>query len=217
MAGYHRILAARVFEHDVVARLAAVSPVPVVNMLSDLAHPLQALADLLTMFEAFGPLQGRTVAYVGDYNNVARSLAEGCAMSGAHVRLACPPGFDAPEAELERIMLLGAASVEQYARPEAAVAGAHAVHTDTWISMGQEAEKRERLRIFEGFTVTEELMSRAAPEAIFMHCLPAYRGVEVAHEVIDGPRSFVIRQGHHRLHAARGLLSFLLSQLEVPS
>lgn len=214
MSGYHRMLAARVFDHGVLERMVAVSSIPVVNMLSDLAHPLQGLADLLTMFEALGPLEGRTVAYVGDYNNVARSLSEGCVLLGAHVRLGCPPGFDAPDAELERLSLLGRGNVEQHPRPEVAVEGASAVHTDTWTSMGQEAEKAERQRAFEGFTVDEAMMSRAAPEAIFMHCLPAYRGYEVAPEVIDGPRSFVIRQGHHRLSAARGLLAFLLQHVE---
>lgn len=218
LAGYHRMLAARVFDHAVLERMVAVAPVPVVNMLSDRAHPLQALADLLTMHEALGPLDGRVVAYVGDYNNVARSLAEGCVMLGAHVRLGCPADFDADAAELERLSLLGPGTVEQSPRPFDAVAGAHAVHTDTWTSMGQETEKQARQQAFEGFTVDEEMMSHAAPEAIFMHCLPAYRGFEVASEVIDGPRSFVIRQGHHRLSAARGLLAFLLLHLEeVPS
>ena len=210
MAGYHGMLAARVFSHSIVERMAAVSDVPVVNMLSDHSHPLQALADVLTMEQVHGPLAGRTVAYVGDYNNVARSLAEACVMLGADVSLGCPPGYDAPAEELERLSLLGAGDVRQVARPSDAVVGAIAVHTDTWTSMGQEAEKAERVKIFEGFTVDASMMALAEHGAGFYHCLPAYRGYEVAPEVIDGPNSHVIRQAHNRMHAARGVLAFLM-------
>lgn len=210
MEGFHALVAARVHEHATLTRMAAVSHVPIVNMLSDHSHPLQALADLLTMRQRFGGLAGRTVAYVGDYNNVARSLAEGAALSGMHVRLACPVGFEADTAEIERLVLLGAASVEQGNRPIEVVVGAHAVHTDTWISMGQEQDTAERRRKFEGFTVNEEMMRVADPEAIFMHCLPAYRGFEVTAEVIDGARSVVFQQGHNRMHAARGALAHVL-------
>jgi ornithine carbamoyltransferase len=210
MQGYHAVLAARVFDHGIVERMAAVASVPVVNMLSDHSHPLQAVADALTMRQALGPLAGRTVAYVGDYNNVARSLAEICAVLGAHVRLGCPPGFDAGTTELERLTSLGAASVEQSQRPHDAVRGADAVHTDTWVSMGQESDREARRQAFEGYTVDEAMMGAAAPGALFMHCLPAYRGLEVAAEVIDGPRSLVYRQAHNRMHAARGVLALLL-------
>ena len=209
MAGYHAVLAARVFRHEVVERMAAVSDVPVVNMLSDRSHPLQALADVLTMRQTIGPLARRTVAWVGDYNNVARSLAEASALLGMHVHLGCPAGYDAPTGELERIAALGAASVEQHHRPEVAVKGADAVHTDVWTSMGQEEEDAARRRAFEDFTVTEALMAEAGPTAQLFHCLPAHRGDEVAAAVIDGPRSQVFAQGHNRLHAARGLLAFL--------
>jgi ornithine carbamoyltransferase len=127
-----------------------------------------------------------------------------------HVRLGCPLGFDAPLVELERFALLGAASVEQFHRAVDAVEGAHAVHTDTRVSMGQEAEKQERLQQFEGYTIDTEMMTLADPGAVFMHCLPAYRGIEVTAEVIDGPQSVVFQQGHNRLHAARGALAFLV-------
>ncbi len=210
MEGYHAMLAARVFSHTVVERLAAAASVPVVNMLSDRSHPLQGLADVLTMQQCLGELASKTVAYVGDYNNVARSLAEASAMLGMHVRLACPSGFDADEAELERILVLGAASVEQSARPQAAIVGAHAVHTDTWVSMGQESDKRARRQAFEGYTVDATMMALADPSAVFMHCLPAYRGFEVSADVIEGPQSVVFQQGHNRLHAARGVLAFLM-------
>lgn len=209
MEGYHAIIAARVYDHTVVERLAAAASVPVVNMLSDRSHPLQGLADVLTMQQCLGDLTGRTVAYVGDYNNVARSLAEASALLGMHVRLGCPSGFDADTAELERILLLGASSVEQSHRPQEAVVGAHAVHTDTWVSMGQEADKEARRQAFEGYTVDPSMMALADPKAVFMHCLPAYRGFEVSADVIDGPQSVVFQQGHNRLHAARGALAFL--------
>ncbi|MCU1392720.1 MAG: argF [Ilumatobacteraceae bacterium] len=210
MAGYHAVLAARVFEHSVVQRMAAVSDVPVVNMLSDHSHPLQALADTLTMLGELGTIEGRTVAYVGDFNNVARSLAEACVMLGAHVRIGCPPGYDATDDDLARIDLLGPGTVTQSSDPFVAVTGADAVHTDTWTSMGQEMEKAQRMEVFGHYQVNDGLMAAALPGAIFMHCLPAYRGLEVAADVIDGPRSRVFVQGHNRMHAARGLLAFLL-------
>ncbi len=210
MAGYHSMLAARVFAHDVVERMAAVSPVPVVNMLSDWSHPLQALADVLTMQQVHGPLEGRTIAFVGDWNNVSRSLAEACVLLGAEVSLGCPVGYDATDAELERIGALGAGTVRQVHRGIDAVEGAVAVHTDTWVSMGRESEKAERVKVFEGFGVDGALMAHALPDAGFYHCLPAYRGYEVSADVIDGPHSHVVAQAHNRLHAARGVLAFLM-------
>jgi len=210
MEGYHGLIAARVFDHSTVTRMAEVVDIPVVNMLSDHSHPQQAFADALTMQQCLGDLAGKTVAYVGDFNNVARSLAEISALLGMHIRFACPLGFEAPQSELERCSLLGAASVEQSHRPADAVEGAHAVHTDTWVSMGQETEKQQRLQQFEGYTVDTDMMALADPMAVFMHCLPAYRGIEVAADVIDGPQSVVFQQAHNRLHAARGALAFIL-------
>jgi ornithine carbamoyltransferase len=210
MAGYHGMLAARVFDHSVVERMAAVSTVPVVSMLSDHSHPLQGLADALTMQQVHGPLTGLTIAYVGDYNNVARSLTEACVLLGAHVALGCPVGYHAPDVELERLNSLGTGDVHQTHTAAEAVAGATAVHTDTWTSMGQEMETEDRKQAFEGFTITTQLMATAAPDPGFYHCLPAYRGFEVMADVIDGPRSFVIQQAHNRLHAARGALAFLM-------
>jgi ornithine carbamoyltransferase len=210
MAGYHAMLAARVFDHSVVDRMAAVTTVPIVNMLSDYSHPLQGLADVLTMQQVHGPLAGHTVAYVGDYNNVARSLAEASVLLGADVSLGCPVGYQASDVELERLNLLGDGRVAQSHRASDAVDGAIAVHTDTWTSMGQEAEKDDRKQAFEGYTVTDQMMARAAPGAGFYHCLPAYRGYEVAADVIDGPQSFVFQQAHNRMHVARGALAFLM-------
>ena len=210
MGGYHAILAARVFDHNIVRRMADSSSVPVVNMLSDRQHPLQGLADVLTMQQQLGDLVGKTVCYVGDYNNVARSLAQASALLGMHVRLGCPNGYAAEDGELQALQKLGAASVNQFDNMKDAVGGANAVHTDVWTSMGQESETNKREKAFANFQVTEAVMKDAAADAIFMHCLPAHRGMEVAAEVIDGPRSKVFEQAHNRMHAARGLLAFLM-------
>lgn len=210
MSGYHAILAARVFDHSTVERLARAATVPVVNMLSDAQHPLQALADVLTMVEEFGSLEGRTVTYVGDYNNVARSLAQASSLCKAHVRIGCPDGYGPSRDEVERLRALGAASVIASSSMNDAVEGADAVHTDTWTSMGQESESARREKDFACWTVTSETMALAKASAIFMHCLPAHREMEVASEVIDGPSSRIIRQAHNRMHAARGALAFLM-------
>ena len=210
MAGYHGVLAARVFEHTKVQRMAAVSSVPVVNMLSDHAHPLQALADVLTMQQLHGPLAGARVAWIGDYNNVARSLGEACVMLGATVTYGTPEGYSPSVAELDRLNGLGDGEVRHTADPHAAVAGAIAVHTDSWTSMGQETQKQQRMTAFRGYTVTPEMMGEAATGAGFYHCLPAYRGLEVTADVIDGASSHVIAQAHNRMHSARAALAFLM-------
>ena len=210
MSGYHAMLCARVFDHRVLDRMSASSSVPVVNMLSDAAHPLQAVADVLTMQQHLGTLAGKTVAYVGDFNNVARSLCHASAMLGMHIRIGCPAGYIANESDVDQFRALGAASVNQYDTLETAVEGAHAVHTDTWTSMGQESESKVREAAFIGFEVTEKTMALAASGAVFMHCLPAHRGQEVSEQVIDGPNSLIYRQAHNRMHAARAVLAFLL-------
>ena len=216
MSGYHAVIAARVFSHGVIDRLVTSSAVPILNMLSDRSHPLQAVADVLTMVDEFGSLEGRTIAYVGDFNNVARSLVEACVMLGSHCRIGCPKGYSVDSSDLERLRELGPGTVDVFIDPIEAVEGAHAVHTDTWVSMGQEAEKESRRQIFSNYRVDEVLMDRAASDGIFMHCLPAYRGFEVTADVIDGPRSRVIAQGHNRLDSARGVLSFLLDGRNQP-
>ena len=209
MAGYHAVLAARVFAHSTVERMAACSAVPVINMLSDRSHPLQALADVITMRQHVGDIDGMKVAWVGDYNNVARSLAEAVLMLGGSFALACPAGYDADATEIARLRSIGG-PVVQSTDPGVAVEGAHVVHTDTWISMGQEEESAARRKVFAPYLVDETLMDVAAPGARFMHCMPAHRGEEVSAEVFDGPRSLVIEQGHHRLTAARGAIAFLV-------
>jgi len=213
MAGFHAAIGARVFEHSTVERMAAVNRVPVVNLLSDQSHPMQALADLLTMRREFGDLAGRTVAYVGDANNVARSLALGAGLAGMNFHISSPSGYGFTDADLDHVRLT---SLEPKIidRPEDAIAGADAVYTDTWTSMGQEAESEQRQRDFEGFTVDERLMGFAQAEAIFLHCLPAHRGEEATDKVLDGPRSRIWAQAANRMHAARGLLSWLINEAQ---
>ena len=201
MAGFHAAIGARVNAHATVQRMAAVDRVPVVNLLCDEGHPMQALADLLTLRREFGVLEGRSVAFVGDANNVARSLAIGAGLSGMQFRIASPPGYTFGDRDLDRIRAHGEPQI--FDRPEDAVAGADAVYADTWTSMGQEAEAEERRRAFEGFQVDERLMSFASAGAIFLHCLPAHRGEEVVDEVLDGARSRIWVQAANRMHAAR--------------
>jgi ornithine carbamoyltransferase len=213
LSGYHAALGGRVFDHGLLEDLAAAATIPVVNLLSDRGHPCQALADLLTMRQRLGDLGGATVAWVGDFNNVARSLALGATMCGMKVHLASPPGFGPTDADLDRLRALGGEPVVS-SRPHEAVAGAAAVHTDVWASMGQEGEAEARARAFEGFQVDERVMAAAAPDAIFMHCLPAHRGEEVAASVVDGRQSVVFAQAHNRLHSVRGLLSWLIEEAD---
>ena len=210
---FHAVLAARVFSHRTLERMTTVSNVPVVNLLSDVAHPMQALADLLTIQQEFGDLQGRSLAWIGDTNNVCRSLTIGASMLGMHVRVAPPPQYEFTDEELDRLALAGA-TPQTYARPEDAVAGADVVSTDTWVSMGQENEAGERHSDFEGYSVDDRLMGTAAPHAIFLHCLPAHRGEEVTDAVLDGAQSRVWRQAENRMHTARALLWFLLATSE---
>jgi ornithine carbamoyltransferase len=212
LAGYHALLGARVYSHSDVVDLAAADALPVVNLLSNASHPCQALADLLTMQQRFGGLAGRTVAWVGDFSNVARSLALGAAMSGMAIRIASPVGYGPTAVDLDRLAMLGAADVFVTTRPHDGAKGADAVHTDVFTSMGFEGEAEARRRAFEGWTVDDSVMAAAHPEAVFMHCLPAHRGEEVAASVADGRQSLIFTQAHNRMHSFRGLLSWLLEQ-----
>ncbi len=213
LSGYHAVLAGRVYAHRALEELAAASSIPVVNLLSDTGHPCQALADLLTMQQHWGALAGRTVCWIGDYNNVARSLSLAAARTGMTLRMASPPGYGPTEADVERLIAAGLAEAPFLtSRPVEAAAGADAVHTDVWASMGHETEAELRRRAFEGFTVGDDVMAAAVSDAVFMHCLPAHRGEEVAASVVDGVQSVVFTQAHNRLHAFRGLLRFLLEE-----
>ena len=195
--------------HDNVAELAEQADVPVVNALTPLHHPCQALADLLTLRERFGTLEGLRVAYVGDGNNVAHSLTIACALTGAELTIAHPEKHGPDQKIVQLAEKLGAAPTRTE-DPQEAVNGARVVYTDVWASMGQEAEAEERKQKFAPYQVNSELMSLAAEDAIFLHCLPAHRGEEVTAEVIDGPRSRVFDQAENRLHAQKALLYLLL-------
>jgi ornithine carbamoyltransferase len=212
LACYHAAIGARVFDHSVLERMAAVAWVPVVNLLSDDAHPLQALADLLTMADEFGDLNGRTLAYVGDGNNMARSLALAATLAGMEFRIASPPGYALADHDLDRIAGL-VTPPQCFDHPHEAVEGVDVVYTDVWTSMGQELEAADRRQAFEGFTVDERLLAVAGEKAVFLHCLPAHRGEEVSHEVLEGPQSRVWRQAENRMHAARGAVAWLLGQV----
>ncbi len=210
LSRYHAAICARVFEHHKLDELAAAASVPVVNLLSDDSHPCQAVADLLTLRQHFGQLSGLEIAYVGDFNNVSRSLAIAAALSGVGVRLACPPGFGPSDEDLDRFRLLGLDPLVTN-RPVEAVAGADAVYTDVWTSMGQEDESAARRQAFEGFIVDADLMTAAKESSVFLHCLPAHRGEEVAAAVVDGRQSLVWQQAENRLHAVRGLFLWLFA------
>ncbi|HEX4863914.1 MAG TPA: ornithine carbamoyltransferase [Acidimicrobiales bacterium] len=211
LARYHALVAARVFDHATLELMRRVGEIPVVNLLSDRSHPCQALADLLTLRQHLGRLEGRTVAWVGDGNNVARSLTLACAMSGVNVRLASPPGHQLDGLTIEGAVGQGV-SVLSTIDPVEAVDGADAVYTDVWVSMGEESEAQQKEDAFAGYQVNETLMAKAAKDAIFLHCLPAHRGLEVTAAVIDGPASVVWDQAENRMHAARGLLWWLAGE-----
>ncbi len=208
----------RTYAHSGLEEMAAHSSVPVINSLSDDFHPCQILADLQTIRERKGNLRGLTATYVGDAaNNMGHSYLLGFATAGMHIRVAGPEGFH-PRADIiadaERIAAQTGGSVSVMTDPVAAVTGADAVITDTWVSMGQEAEKAERIATFGAYRVTPELMAHAKPEAIFLHCLPAYREYEVAASVIDGPQSVVWDEAENRVHAQKALMTWLLARSE---
>ena len=214
LSRYVDAIVIRMLSHAGIAELASASDVPVVNALSELEHPCQALADLLTLREHLGTVRGRTLAYIGDGNNVCHSLLLAGAAVGLHVRVATPPGYEPDRAIVDQASHLAkrsGAGVEIGHDPVAAVRGADAVYTDVWASMGSEHEAAERRRAFAGFRVTGELL-RGSPDALVMHCLPAHRGEEVDAEVIDGPRSVAFDQAENRMHAQQALLVHLLNR-----
>jgi len=211
LSQYVDALAVRTFAHATVEELARHASVPVINALSDLAHPCQAMADLMTVEETLGPLEGRSLVFVGDGNNVARSLALASALLGVQFALAAPPGYEFPEsfrAAFHRKFPDVPLVVDH--DPGNALIGADAVYTDVWASMGQEHEAEERRRTFAPFQVNAKLLAMAKPGAIFLHCLPAHRGEEVTAEVLDGPQSRVLVQAANRLHFQKALLLWLL-------
>jgi ornithine carbamoyltransferase len=209
---------ARTFAHQDVVDLARYGTVPVINGLTDDLHPCQVMADYLTLAEEFGDLAGRKIAYVGDGNNMAHSLLFGAAKAGMDIAVASPAGYTVrgEYVELARADAAAAGTTIQLTEdPEAAVVGASAVYTDVWASMGLEAEAEERLRAFAGFEVDEALMALAAPEAVFLHCLPAHRGEEVSAAVADGEQSRILDQAENRLHAQKAIMLWLMGGVEL--
>ncbi|NJD34722.1 MAG: ornithine carbamoyltransferase [Betaproteobacteria bacterium] len=201
------IVMIRTFEQDIIERFAGHSRVPVINGLTNEYHPCQILADIYTFIEHRGAIQGKTVAWIGDSNNVCNTWLQAAEIFDFKVRVSTPPGY---EVEAERAGLHGTGHFEQFADPMDAARGADLVTTDVWTSMGFEAENEERLRDFADWQVDAEMMHAARPGAVFMHCLPAHRGEEVAADVIDGPQSVVWDEAENRLHAQKALMEFLL-------
>ncbi|HXY27373.1 MAG TPA: ornithine carbamoyltransferase, partial [Acidimicrobiales bacterium] len=222
LACYHRVICARVFDHGVFGRMASALErggfdVPLVNLLSDAAHPCQAVADVLTLRELLGPLAGRALTYVGDANNVTRSLAKAAVLEGMEVRVAAPAGYALTADELAALQSVAdtagrGGSVQQFDEPRLAAKGAAVLYTDVWTSMGQEEERAARLEAFAGFTVDEELVAGAAADVVVLHCLPAHRGEEITDSVLEGPHAAVWRQAAHRRTAMRGILAWVLEE-----
>ena len=201
------IVMIRTFDQSIIERFAANSRVPVINGLTKEYHPCQILADIYTFIERRGPIQGKTVAWIGDSNNVCNTWLQAAEILDFNVHVSTPPGY---EVEPERAGLFGADHYEEFADPMEAARGAHLVTTDVWTSMGFEAENEERKKDFADWQVDEDMMSIAAPDALFMHCLPAHRGEEVAAAVMDGPQSVVWDEAENRLHAQKALMEYLL-------
>src|SRR5690606_6109133 len=202
---------ARTFEHQKVIDLAKYAAVPVINGLTDYSHPCQAMADLMTIEEHFGDLAGRTVAFIGDGNNVARSLSVACGKFGMRFVLASPPNYELPQAEVDRIMSqLPDMDFVTTHDPAEAVKDADVIYTDTWVSMGQEDQKQQRLKDFAGSRIDDAQLAKAPGHAMVLHCLPAYRGLEISDEVMEGDRSLIFPEAENRLHFQKGLLAVLM-------
>lgn len=200
----------RTFSHEKLIRFSKASAIPVINGLSDLHHPCQALADLMTIMEKKGKLKGLKLAYIGDGNNVANSLIEAAALSGMNITIACPEGYEPDGEVLEEARSIASSEIVIVRDPREAAGMAHVIYTDVWVSMGQEKEGEEKKKHFKGYQINSSLLSCARPDAIVMHCLPAHRGEEITDDVIDGSQSVVFDQAENRLHVQKALLEFLL-------
>ena len=211
LSRYVHGIMARTFEHSTVTELAEFATVPVINALTDWSHPCQAMADVMTIAEHCGKLAGIKIAFVGDGNNVARSLAFACAKLGIKMVVASPKGYELDERTIRVTNEISKGSVKQINNPLQAVAGADIVYTDTWVSMGQEAEKQKRIADFKGFQVNAQLLKSASAKVKIMHCLPAYRGFEITDQVAESANSIMFDQAENRLHFQRALLKKLMS------
>ena len=215
LASYHAVIAARVAKHSTLERMSVALRkdgyhVPVINLLSEREHPTQALADVLTIQQHFGRVKDLTVAFIGDANNVARSLGDALALCGAAFKVASPEGFAFDATDVDRVRALGG-SLTLCASPKEAASGADVLYTDVWVSMGEEAEAEEKRRRFAGYCIDDGLLAIASPDAIVLHCLPAHRGEEITASVLDGEQSRVWKQAENRMHSIRGLLLHLFS------
>jgi ornithine carbamoyltransferase len=213
LSGYVDAIMARVFSHDHILQLAQYATVPVINGLSDYNHPAQGFADLFTILEQKGTLENVTVAYIGDGNNVARSLLFGAMKTGMNFKIATPAGYTLNEEDLteaEQMRIADSQKIEVYQDPGRAVNQADVIYTDVWTSMGQEAETAARLKVFPPYQINQELVSQAKSDCLVMHCLPAHRGEEITDEVADGPNAVIFQQAENRLHAQKAILYRLL-------
>ncbi|KAF0145044.1 MAG: ornithine carbamoyltransferase [Nitrospirae bacterium] len=211
LSRYLDAIVIRTFGHDLLAEFAAHSAVPVINGLSDLHHPCQALGDLMTILEKKGRLKDIRVAYVGDGNNVANSLIEAAAVTGMNITIACPEGHEPDADVLERVRAAASSEILILREPKEAVGRADVVYTDVWVSMGQEKESKKRKKRFKDYQINSKILSCAKKDAVVLHCLPAHRGEEITDEVMDGPQSAVFDQAENRLHAQKALLELLVS------
>ena len=214
LGSYLDVLVARVFDHQTVEELAQYAGIPVINGLSDFTHPTQAVCDLFTVLEVKGTLGGLTFAYIGDGNNVCQSLILGCALAGMNMVAACPEGYHPDQGILKSAKQISSktgGSIRVVEDPEEAAKGADILYSDVWVSMGEEEEKEAKQKIFKGYQINATLLKIAAKDASVMHCLPAYRGLEITDDVMEGPQSIIWQQGENKMHGAAAILDFFLS------
>lgn len=215
LGAYLDALIARVYAHTTVEELSAYAGIPVVNALSDEDHPTQAICDLLTVLEVKGGFRGLTLAYIGDGNNVCHALLMACALAGLDMVAACPAGYTPKKAFFEAAQGMARENGTRLSvvrDPREAAAGADILYTDVWVSMGEEDRKEEKLGVFAGYQINRDLLALAGPDVVVMHCLPAYRGLEITEEVLEGPRSIVWLQGENKMYGAAGILEFLFRE-----
>ena len=214
LGSYLDVLIARVYRHQTLEELSAYSGIPIINALSDLAHPTQAICDLFTVLEVKGSLRGVTIAYIGDGNNVCHSLLLACALTGVNMSVACPKGYHPdPDflSDARRIAKETGSKFKISEDPKDVADGADILYTDVWVSMGEEEEKDAKLKAFQGYQINDQLLKLANNDALVMHCLPAHRGMEITDDVMEGPQSIVWQQGENKMHGAAGIMHFILS------
>ncbi len=215
LGDYLDILIARVYEHDTVLQLSQYANIPVINGLSDLEHPTQALCDLYTIYERQGLLHGLNLAYVGDGNNVCNSLLLGAALTGMNMKAACPPGYQPSDKIVKKALEIAESTGSQISimvNPQEAVGDADVLYTDVWVSMGEDTEKEQRFKAFQGYQINSTLLETAATKAVVMHCLPAHCGLEITEDVLEGTRSLVWSQAENKLYSAAGILNFISNE-----